>query len=190
MILMIDNYDSFTFNIVRYCQELSYQIHIRRNDQITLSDIESLAPQHIIISPGPCSPNEAGISMPVIQNFSGKIPILGVCLGHQCIGQVFGATVEKAPYPMHGKVSDIQHTQKGLFQNLPTPLQVTRYHSLIVGKEKLPSCLEITALTNNDEIMALSHKTMPIVGVQFHPEAILTKGGHQIFRNFLEGKYR
>lgn len=187
MILMIDNYDSFVYNLVRYFIELGHDIKVYRNDALTVQEIRALAPTHIVISPGPCTPNEAGISLQVIQEFGGHIPILGVCLGHQAIGQVFGGVVKRAAQPVHGKTSLIQHNGQGLFKGLPQPLTVTRYHSLIVERESLPQELEITAETEEGEIMAFAHKTLSISGVQFHPEAVLTEGGHALLQNFLEG---
>lgn len=193
MILMIDNYDSFTYNIVQYLGELGQDVKVVRNDEITIEDIEKLAPEKIVISPGPCSPNEAGISMAVIQHFAGKIPLLGVCLGHQSIGQVFGGKVVRARQVMHGKTSPIHHKDVGVFSGLNNPLTATRYHSLIIEKESLPDCLEVTAWTqlpdgSVDEIMGVRHKTLKVEGVQFHPESILTEQGHELLKNFLEGK--
>lgn len=190
MILMIDNYDSFVFNLVRYVRELGNNIIVKRNNEITIAEIETLNPTHIMISPGPCTPGEAGISNQVINHFTGKIPILGICLGHQCIGEVFGGKVVRALKPIHGKVMPIQHQQKGLFSRIPTPFLVTRYHSLIVDRESLPDDLLITSTSSTGEIMGLAHKIYPVVGVQFHPEAILTEHGHRILQNFLEGNYR
>jgi anthranilate synthase component 2 len=191
MLLMIDNYDSFTYNIVQYLGELGQDVRVFRNDEITLADIEALNPQHIVISPGPCSPNEAGVSMAVIQHFAGKIPVLGVCLGHQSIGQVFGGDVIRARQVMHGKTSPIHHKNQGVFRGLNNPLTATRYHSLIIDKNTLPDCLEITAWTeledgSVDEIMGVRHKTLAVEGVQFHPESILTEQGHDLLKNFLE----
>jgi len=196
MLLMIDNYDSFTYNIVQYFGELmggelSAEIKVVRNDEITLDDIRALAPEKIVISPGPCSPTEAGISMAAIAEFAGKIPLLGVCLGHQSIGAVFGGNVVRARQVMHGKVSRIYHNGTSVFRGLPSPLEATRYHSLIIEKETLPDCLEITAWTQTDdgkidEIMGVRHKTLAVEGVQFHPESILTQYGHDMLRNFLE----
>ncbi len=193
MILMIDNYDSFTYNIVQYLGELGQDVHVVRNDEITIAEIEKLAPARIVISPGPCSPNEAGISMEAIRYFAGKIPVLGVCLGHQSIGQVFGGKVVRARQVMHGKTSPIHHKNVGVFLGLNNPLTATRYHSLIIEKESLPDCLEITAWTqlpdgSVDEIMGVRHKTLNVEGVQFHPESILTEQGHELLKNFLEGK--
>lgn len=187
---MIDNYDSFTFNLVHYFQALGQKVKVVRHDQITISEIAQLQPQYIVISPGPCSPNDAGISLEVIEAFSGKVPLLGVCLGHQCIAQHFGAKVEKAKTLMHGKTSLIEHKELGLFEKIKRPMQVTRYHSLIVNKSSLPSCLKVTAWTQQadgtmDDIMAIEHETLPIVGVQFHPESILTPDGKLLLSNFL-----
>lgn len=193
MLLMIDNYDSFTYNIVQYLGELGEEVRVFRNDEITVAEIEQLAPARIVISPGPCTPNEAGISMAVIGHFAGKIPLLGVCLGHQSIGQVFGGKVIRARQVMHGKTSPIHHANKGVFTGLNNPLTATRYHSLIIEKESLPDCLEITAWTqledgSLDEIMGVRHKTLAVEGVQFHPESILTEQGHELLKNFLDGK--
>lgn len=188
MILMIDNYDSFVYNLIRYFRELGAAITVVRNDEITLSQIETMAPSHLVISPGPCSPSQAGISLETIQQFAGKIPILGVCLGHQAIGQAFGGNVVRALAPVHGKVQAITHQGAGLFQGAPQPLSVTRYHSLVVDRLTLPDCLEITAASTDGEIMALRHRQLPVVGVQFHPEAVLTDFGHGLLKNFLEGK--
>lgn len=185
MILLIDNYDSFTYNLAQYLGELGYQVEVRRNDEITLDQIAAIKPDQIVISPGPGTPDDAGISLDLIQRFYKEIPILGVCLGHQAIGQVFGGQVVRANQPMHGKVSAIEHNQKGIFHNLPSPLTATRYHSLIV-QEPLPDCLEITARSKEVEVMALRHKEYPVVGVQFHPESILTEYGHEMLRNFLQ----
>lgn len=190
MILMIDNYDSFVFNLVRYARELGAELCVRRNDDITLADIESMAPSHIMISPGPCSPLEAGISLEVIRYFSGKIPLFGICLGHQSIGHVFGGKVVRAEKPIHGKVTPIIHQGAGLFRGLPSPMQVTRYHSLVVDKDTLPTDLMIKATSQTGEIMALAHRQLPVVGVQFHPEAVLSEHGHALIRNFLDGIYR
>jgi anthranilate synthase/aminodeoxychorismate synthase-like glutamine amidotransferase len=190
MILLIDNYDSFVYNLARYAQELGHEVAVYRNDCLTLKQIERLNPDHIVISPGPCTPDEAGVSNQVVQHFGTKIPILGVCLGHQCIGKAFGGDVIRAQNPMHGKTSMILHKATGIFRDLPDPLRVTRYHSLVVANDNLPDCLEVTATSMDDEIMAFSHKELPIVGVQFHPEAILTHCGYDILRNFLNGDYR
>ncbi|MGG3310974.1 MULTISPECIES: aminodeoxychorismate/anthranilate synthase component II [Paenibacillus] len=186
MILVIDNYDSFTYNLVQYLGELGEEVKVYRNDEIDIAGIEALAPDHILISPGPCTPNEAGISLDVISHFKGVIPIFGVCLGHQAIGQAFGGNVIRAERLMHGKTSAIQHTGGSVFEGLPVPFTATRYHSLIVEKETLPDELEITAWTEEGEIMGLRHKHYPIEGVQFHPESIITDHGHQMLRNFLK----
>ncbi|MGG4345038.1 aminodeoxychorismate/anthranilate synthase component II [Paenibacillus lautus] len=186
MILVIDNYDSFTYNLVQYLGELGEEVKVYRNDEIDIAGIEALAPDHILISPGPCTPNEAGISLDVISHFKGVIPIFGVCLGHQAIGQAFGGNVIRAERLMHGKTSAIQHTGGSVFEGLPVPFTATRYHSLIVEKETLPDELEITAWTEEGEIMGLRHKQYPIEGVQFHPESIITDHGHQMLRNFLK----
>jgi len=186
MILVIDNYDSFTYNLVQYLGELGEEVVVHRNDEIDIAGIEATNPDHILISPGPCTPNEAGISMEVIAYFKGKIPILGVCLGHQSIGQVFGGNVIRAEKLMHGKTSEMHHKGEGLFEGLPSPFTATRYHSLIVERESLPECLEITAETADGEIMGLRHREYPIVGLQFHPESIMTDHGHRMLRNFLQ----
>lgn len=186
MILVIDNYDSFTYNLVQYLGELGEEITVKRNDEIDLAGIEALAPDHILISPGPCSPNEAGISLSLIQHFKGKIPILGVCLGHQSIGQAFGGEVVRAEKLMHGKTSSILHDGKSIFAGIPSPFTATRYHSLIVRRETLPDCLEISAETAEGEIMGLRHKQYLIEGVQFHPESIITDHGLTMLRNFLQ----
>lgn len=186
MILMIDNYDSFVYNLVQYIGELGEEIVVRRNKEITLEEIENLNPEIIVLSPGPCSPVEAGICIDVVNHFKEKKPILGICLGHQTIGHVFGAKVVKALEPVHGKVHAIKHNNKGVFKDLNNPLNVTRYHSLVVDKENLPHDLEITALTKEGEIMGLRHKNYLIEGVQFHPEAILSQQGHEILRNFIK----
>ncbi len=188
---MIDNYDSFTFNLVHYFQALGQEVVVYRNDEISLEEIKQLKPQYIVISPGPCDPDSAGISLGVVKEFAGKTPLLGVCLGHQCIAQHFGARVEKAQRVMHGKTSKIIHNQQGLFNDLNQPLQVTRYHSLIVSKKSLPAELTMTAWSQNeqgdvDEIMALEHKTLPISSVQFHPESILTEQGQDLLENFIK----
>ena len=185
MILMIDNYDSFTFNLVQYLGELGEELIVKRNDEITISEIEQLNPQFLMISPGPCSPNEAGISMEAIKYFAGRIPIFGVCLGHQSIAQVFGGDVIRAERLMHGKTSEINHNGESVFKGMENPFTATRYHSLIVKKETLPDCLEITAWTDEDEIMAIRHKTLPIEGVQFHPESIMTSFGKDLLKNFI-----
>ena len=191
MILMIDNYDSFTWNLVQYFGELGEQVEVHRNDELSIEDIENLNPDQIVISPGPCTPNEAGISMAAIEHFKGKKPILGVCLGHQSMGQVFGGNVVRARQVMHGKVSPVYHNNKGVFAGLPNPVTTTRYHSLVVEKESLPDCFEITAWTQKDdgsmdEIMGIRHKTLPMEGVQFHPESIMTEKGHDMLANFLK----
>jgi anthranilate synthase component 2 len=185
MLLMIDNYDSFTYNLVQYLGELGEEVRVARNDEITLEQIASLAPQRIVISPGPCTPNEAGISLPLIAQFAGKVPILGVCLGHQAIGQAFGGRVVHARTLMHGKISAIHHAGKGVFRGLPSPFNATRYHSLAIERDTCPAALEITAWTEDGEIMGVRHRTMAVEGVQFHPESILTEHGHDLLRNFL-----
>jgi anthranilate synthase component 2 len=195
MLLMIDNYDSFTYNIVQYLGELGAQVQVYRNDAITLEQIEALQPQHIVISPGPCTPNEAGISVPVIKHFAGRIPLLGICLGHQGIGQAFGGDVIRARKVMHGKLSPIHHADKGVFKGLSNPFTATRYHSLVIDRRTLPECLEITAWTvddegNMDEIMGVRHRTLAVEGVQFHPESILSEHGHQLLKNFLDAPAR
>lgn len=190
MILMIDNYDSFTYNLVQYMGELKADVKVVRNDEITVADIAAMKPEKIVVSPGPCTPNEAGVSVETIKTFAGKIPLLGVCLGHQSIGQAFGGKVIRAPYVMHGKTSAVYHNNKGVFSGLKNPFQATRYHSLVIEKETIPDCLEITAWTQNEdgsmgEIMGVKHKTLAVEGVQFHPESILTEHGHDMLRNFL-----
>ena len=190
MLLMIDNYDSFTYNLYQYFCELGVEVKVVRNDNIDIAGIEALNPSHLVISPGPCSPNEAGISLQAIEYFAGKLPILGVCLGHQAIAQVFGGDVVRAKKVMHGKTSPIIHTNRSVFHGLNNPLTVTRYHSLVVKAETLPSCFEVTAWTENelgemDEIMGFYHKTLPIEAVQFHPESIMTEQGHDILANFI-----
>lgn len=187
MVLVIDNYDSFTYNLVQYLGELGEQPVVRRNDELGLNDIEQMNPDHILISPGPCTPNEAGISLALIDRFKEQIPIFGVCLGHQSIGQVFGGEVIRAPLMMHGKTSEIHHDGLSIFSGLPNPFTATRYHSLIVRRETLPDCLEISAQTADGIIMGLRHKKYAVEGVQFHPESIITQHGHQILRNFLSG---
>ena len=186
MILVIDNYDSFTYNLVQYFGELGAELLVKRNDEISVADIEKLAPEKIVVSPGPCTPSDAGISCDVIRHFGGKIPIFGVCLGHQSIGQVYGGDVIRAPRLMHGKTSPILHTGENVFTGLPSPFEATRYHSLIVKRESLPDCLEISAETDEQEIMGLRHREFPIHGVQFHPESILTRDGKTLLKNFLE----
>ena len=188
MILMIDNYDSFTYNLVQYLGELGENLKVFRNDKITLKKIKALRPERIVISPGPGTPAEAGISKELIREFAAKVPVLGVCLGHQCIGEVYGGKVIPAKRLMHGKTSLIYHNSKGIFKNIPNPFEATRYHSLLVEKKSLPACLEITAWTKEGEIMGLQHKEYPLFGVQFHPESILTKAGKDILRNFLKVK--
>jgi len=185
MILVIDNYDSFTYNLVQYFGELGAEILVKRNDEITLEEIEALAPEKICISPGPCTPTEAGISCAVIEQFAGRQPILGVCLGHQSIGQVYGGDVVRADRLMHGKTSPILHTGENIFAGLPSPFEATRYHSLIIKRDTLPKCLRITAETAEGEIMGLAHKELPVYGVQFHPESILTTEGKKLLKNFL-----
>ncbi|GAA6310435.1 anthranilate synthase component II [Intestinibacter bartlettii] len=185
MILMIDNYDSFVYNLVQYFGELNEDMVVKRNDEITIDDIKTLNPEIIVLSPGPCSPNEAGICMDVVKHFKGVIPILGICLGHQTIGQVFGSKIVKAIEPVHGKVHSITHDNKGVFTNLKNPLNVTRYHSLVVDRDTLSDELEITAETKEGEIMGLRHKKYMIEGVQFHPEAMLTECGHELLQNFI-----
>lgn len=188
MILVIDNYDSFTYNLVQFLGELGEEVTVRRNDEIDLAGIEVLQPDHILISPGPCTPNEAGITLELIERFKGVIPIFGVCLGHQAIGQAFGGKVIRAERLMHGKTSPIYHRGESVFAGLPSPFTATRYHSLIVERESLPDCLEITAETEEGEIMGLRHKEYAVEGVQFHPESIITEHGHQMLRNFLSRK--
>ncbi len=190
MILLIDNYDSFVYNLARYISELGFAPVVRRNDAITLAEINLLQPSHIIISPGPCTPDQAGISLQAIQHFSPSIPILGVCLGHQAIGQIYGGLVIQADYPVHGKSSYISHNQKDLFSSLENPLLVGRYHSLIVSNKQFPEILEVTARCEAGQIMALRHRSNPTFGVQFHPESILTQQGHALLKNFLTHSYR
>jgi anthranilate synthase component 2 len=192
MLLMIDNYDSFTYNLVQYFGELGADIRVRRNDEISIADIERMAPQQIVISPGPCTPAEAGISVETIRHFAGKLPILGVCLGHQSIGVAFGGRIIRAKRVMHGKISAIHHRSEGVFSGLSQPFNATRYHSLVIDQSSLPESLEVTAWTQNEdgsveEIMGVRHKTLPVQGVQFHPESILTEHGHQLLQNFLQG---
>ncbi|MFP4262880.1 MAG: anthranilate synthase component II [Halomonas sp.] len=190
-VCMIDNYDSFTFNVVQYLGELGAEVTTYRNDAITLAGIEAMAPTHLVISPGPCTPDQAGISLDAIRHFAGRLPILGVCLGHQAIGQVYGGEVVRAPRVMHGKTSRIRHIGQGVFRGLEEPLEVTRYHSLVVARDSLPECLEITAWTDDDDvtpglIMGLRHRELDVEGVQFHPESILSRQGHELLANFLE----
>ncbi len=186
MLLLIDNYDSFTYNLAQYFGELGEDVRVERNDRVTVAEIASLAPARIVISPGPCTPNEAGISLAVIAELSGRIPILGVCLGHQAIGQAFGGRVVRAPKVMHGKTSPILHDGTGLFRGIPNPMEATRYHSLVVEPASLPPALTVNARTAEGEIMALSHATLPVWGVQFHPESILTVDGKKLLQNFLQ----
>ena len=193
MLLMIDNYDSFTYNLVQYLGELGVDVRVYRNDGIDLKQVAELSPERIVISPGPCTPSEAGISVPLILEFAGRIPLLGVCLGHQSIGQAFGGRIVKAKEVMHGKTSPVHHAGKGVFSDLETPFQATRYHSLVVEQASLPDCLEVTAWTQTeegerDEIMGLRHRELPVQGVQFHPESILTRHGHDLLRNFIEDR--
>ena len=187
MLVMIDNYDSFTYNLVQYFGELGEEVRTFRNDEVTLDDITALKPDRICISPGPCTPHEAGISVPILQYFGGKLPILGVCLGHQAIGAAFGGKVVRAREVMHGKTSAIEHTGAGVFKDLPSPYTVIRYHSLAIERASLPDCLEVTAWTDDGEIMAVRHRQFAIEGVQFHPESILSEHGHALLKNFLTG---
>ena len=186
MLLMIDNYDSFTYNLVQYFGELGEEVAVHRNDEITLDDIAQMKPERIVVSPGPCTPNEAGVSVPLIKAFAGKIPILGVCLGHQSIGQAFGGKIVHARQLMHGKTSLIRHEGAGVFRGLPQPFSATRYHSLVIERASLPDCLAITAWTDDGEIMGVRHRTLAVEGVQFHPESIPTEHGHQMLKNFIE----
>jgi anthranilate synthase component 2 len=186
MLLLIDNYDSFTYNLAQYLGELGAEVRVERNDALTVDDVAKLAPERIVISPGPCTPNEAGISLSLIERLAGKIPLFGVCLGHQAIGQAFGGRVVRAPKVMHGKTSAITHDGSGIFRGIASPMQATRYHSLIVEQASLPPSLRVTARTDDGEIMALEHTSLPVWGVQFHPESILTLDGKQLLRNFLE----
>jgi len=193
MLLMIDNYDSFTWNIVQYLCELGAEVKVYRNDELTLAEIETMQPEKIVISPGPCTPDQAGISVDVITHFAGKIPLLGVCLGHQAIGQAFGGNIVRAKKVMHGKLSRIHHNNAGVFSELNNPFTATRYHSLVIDNQSLPDCLEVTAWTQDgsgamDEIMGVRHKTLAVEGVQFHPESILSEHGHQLLQNFLNGR--
>ena len=186
MLLMIDNYDSFTYNLVQYFSELGQEVVVERNDKISLKEIKNLNPEFLVLSPGPCTPNEAGISLDIVNNFKGKIPILGVCLGHQTIGQALGGKITHAKTIMHGKTSDIHHTNKGDFKGLSNSFTATRYHSLVIDRESLPDCFEITAWTDDEEIMGIRHKELFIEGVQFHPESILSEHGHDLLRNFIK----
>jgi len=190
MLLLIDNYDSFTYNVAQYLGELGAEVAVHRNDAISLADIEALAPDRIVLSPGPCTPNEAGICLDLVRAFGPRLPLLGICLGHQCIGQAFGGDVVRAEAVMHGKTSLVHHAGEGLFAGLPSPMRVTRYHSLLVARDSLPSCLEMTAWTENDgqvhQLMGFRHRQFPIAGVQFHPESIFTESGRDLLRNFLE----
>lgn len=191
MLLMIDNYDSFTYNVVQYLGELGADVRVYRNDEITIEEIEALNPEQLVVSPGPCTPNEAGISVAAIKHFAGKLPILGICLGHQSIGQAFGGDIVRAKQVMHGKLSPVYHEGKGVFAGLNNPVEVTRYHSLVIDQKTIPDCLEITSWTqddngNIDEIMGVRHKELDIEGVQFHPESILTEQGHELLANFLK----
>jgi anthranilate synthase/aminodeoxychorismate synthase-like glutamine amidotransferase len=190
MVFVLDNYDSFTYNLVQYLGELGAEVEVRRNDELTIEEVEALHPERILLSPGPCTPQEAGILVPLIRHMAGKAPILGVCLGHQAIGEAFGGQVVRAQQLMHGKTSPVDHDGKGIFSGLPTPLTCTRYHSLIVAEDSLPDDLAVTARTPSADggsvIMGLRHRSLPIEGVQFHPESVLTEGGHQMIRNFLE----
>ncbi len=188
MLLMIDNYDSFTYNLVQYFGELGQDVRVFRNDAITLKEIAAMAPNYLVISPGPCSPKEAGISVGAIKEFAGKLPILGVCLGHQSIGYAFGGEIIHAQKPMHGKLSPIHHSNVGIFSGLPNPFTATRYHSLAIRRETLPACLEVTAWTEDGEIMGVRHKELTVQGVQFHPESIMTEHGHALLDNFLKGR--
>jgi anthranilate synthase component 2 len=187
MILLLDNYDSFTYNLFQYLAELGAEVVVRRNDELTVGAVAELAPEKIVISPGPCTPAEAGISVPLIRELGGHVPILGVCLGHQAVGAAYGGAVVRAPTVMHGKLSDIHHGEAGVFAGLPRPFKATRYHSLIVRRADLPSCLEVTAWTEDGLIMGLRHRELPVQGVQFHPESIMTEDGKALLRNFLRG---
>ncbi|MGE0972983.1 aminodeoxychorismate synthase component 2 [Klebsiella sp. WOUb02] len=186
MILLIDNYDSFTWNLYQYFCELGAEVLVKRNDELTLAEIAALAPEKIVISPGPCTPDESGISLAVIGHYAGKVPLLGVCLGHQAIAQVFGATIVRAAKVMHGKISPVSHDGRGVFQGLNNPLTVTRYHSLVIDPDTLPDCFEVTARSESGEIMAIRHREWDLEGVQFHPESILSEQGHQLLANFLK----
>ncbi len=190
MLLMIDNYDSFTYNVVQYLGELGADVQVHRNDEITVEEIEALTPERIVISPGPCTPNEAGVSMAAIRHFAGRVPILGICLGHQCIGQVYGGRIIRAGQVMHGKTSPVHHHGQGVFKGLTNPFRATRYHSLVIDSAQVPDCLEVTAWTENpdgslEEIMGVRHRSLAVEGVQFHPESIMTEHGHQLLANFL-----
>ena len=187
MILMIDNYDSFTYNLVQYMAELGAEIRVERNDRISIPEIESMGPKKIVISPGPCTPAKAGISVEAVKHFAGKVPLLGVCLGHQSVGAAFGGEVIKAGQLMHGKTSEVRHDGKTLFKNLPNPITATRYHSLVLNRKTLPECFEITAESDDNEIMGIRHKQLPVEGIQFHPESILTPNGKDLLKNFIEG---
>ncbi len=187
MLLMLDNYDSFTYNLVQYLGELGADVHVHRNDAITVDEVEAMAPSHIVVSPGPCTPTEAGISVPLIQRFAGRIPLLGVCLGHQAIGQAFGGHIVRAQRVMHGKMSPVTHDGRGVFAGLPSPFAVTRYHSLAIARDSVPAVLEVTATADDGEIMGVRHRQLAVEGVQFHPEAILTEHGKRLLANFLGG---
>ena len=187
MILMIDNYDSFTYNLVQYMGELGAEIRVERNDRISIPEIESMGPKKIVISPGPCTPAKAGISVEAVKHFAGKVPLLGVCLGHQSVGAAFGGEIIKAGQLMHGKTSEVRHDGKTLFKNLPNPITATRYHSLVLNRKTLPECFEITAESDDNEIMGIRHKQLPVEGIQFHPESILTPNGKDLLKNFIEG---
>jgi anthranilate synthase/aminodeoxychorismate synthase-like glutamine amidotransferase len=186
MIVMIDNYDSFTYNLVQYLGEMGEELRVFRNDAVTVAEVAAMRPDRLIVSPGPCTPNESGISVPLIQALAGKVPILGVCLGHQCVGQAFGGEIVRAGRLMHGKTSLVQHGGAGVFAGLPNPFEATRYHSLLIRRETLPDCLEITAETDLGEIMGIRHRELPVEGVQFHPESVLTQGGKELLRNFVQ----
>ena len=186
MIVMIDNYDSFTYNLVQYLGELGAEVRVFRNDEVSVDEVQSFSCSHIVVSPGPCTPNEAGITLPLIERMAGRVPILGVCLGHQAIGEVFGGTVGRAPVPVHGKTSAIHHDGRGVFRGLPDPFAATRYHSLIVYRDRLPGCLEVSAWTEDGLVMGLRHRELAVEGVQFHPESILTEAGKTLLRNFLD----
>jgi len=185
MLLMIDNYDSFTYNVVQYLGELGADVHVHRNDEITIEQIEALKPERIVISPGPCTPNEAGVSLQVLEHFKGKLPIFGICLGHQSIGQAFGGEIVRASKVMHGKTSPVHHNNEGVFKGLPNPVTATRYHSLVIDKNTIPDCLEVTAWLEDGTVMGLSHRELPMHGVQFHPESIASEHGHALLQNFV-----